>query len=107
MAAKGKKERKATPYGRIILGTTILILVVAVIAKNASATHVDLLFVEGDVSVFELMLLAFSAGFLSCLSVVGLRKMRAKRKRRGGSARASAIDEEFAADEGWGVPSKS
>ncbi len=58
-----------------------VILVGSLIVMNSVPAPVDLFFVEGEISVFLIIMVSFLSGFSTCLTYLWLRKVLAHKKK--------------------------
>lgn len=58
-----------------------MILVGSLIVMNSVPAPVDLFFVEGEISVFLIIMVSFLSGFTTCLTYLWLRKVLMHKKK--------------------------
>jgi len=65
-----------------ILGVISAVIIIgSLIVMNSTPAPVDLFFVEGEISVFLIIMVSFLSGFTSCLTLRWLRKVLPHKKK--------------------------
>jgi len=72
--------KRAARFGWIFFWLVVGALLIWFAVVNSNSTHVHFFVGEADIAVFFLIMASFVMGFITCLIVIGVRRLARKQK---------------------------